>query len=71
MVTRCQYEKSNDLAVFAKLTSNYYLVAADESDTFYNMFESFGRNSDHVMLSYKYLSYMSAFKKVSITKMYE
>jgi len=40
MATRVQFEKSNDIGVFAKLTTNYCLVSTGGSDAFYNIFES-------------------------------
>ena len=33
--TRCQFENSNDIGVFAKLTSAYCLVALGGSENFY------------------------------------
>lgn len=35
MATRCQFENSNDIGVFAKLTSAYSLVAQGGSENFY------------------------------------
>lgn len=35
MATRCQFENSNDVGVFAKLTSAYCLVAVGGSENFY------------------------------------
>jgi len=40
MATRCQFENSNDIGVFAKLTSKYCLVSIGASETFYSIFES-------------------------------
>lgn len=40
MATRCQFENSNDIGVFSKLTSNYCLVAIGGSENFYSVFES-------------------------------
>lgn len=35
MATRCQFENSNDVGVFAKLTNAYCLVAQGGSENFY------------------------------------
>ncbi len=35
MATRCQFENSNDVGVFAKLTSSYCIVALGGSENFY------------------------------------
>lgn len=40
MANRVQYENSNDIGVFAKLTNGYCLVAAGGSYNFYSVFES-------------------------------
>lgn len=40
MATRCQFENSNDIGVFAKLTSTYCLVSIGASENFYSVFES-------------------------------
>ena len=40
MATRCQFENSNDIGVFAKLTSKYCLVSIGASENFYSVFES-------------------------------
>jgi len=40
MATRCQFENSNDIGVFAKLTSKYCLVSIGASENFYSIFES-------------------------------
>jgi translation initiation factor 6 len=40
MANRCQYENSNDIGVFAKLTNSYCLVAVGSSENFYSMFEA-------------------------------
>eukprot|EP00330_Aristerostoma_sp_ATCC50986_P004012 CAMPEP_0114596706 /NCGR_PEP_ID=MMETSP0125-20121206/18838_1 /TAXON_ID=485358 ORGANISM="Aristerostoma sp., Strain ATCC 50986" /NCGR_SAMPLE_ID=MMETSP0125 /ASSEMBLY_ACC=CAM_ASM_000245 /LENGTH=245 /DNA_ID=CAMNT_0001800229 /DNA_START=14 /DNA_END=751 /DNA_ORIENTATION=- len=40
MATRCQFENSNDIGVFAKLTSNYCLVSIGASENFYSVFEA-------------------------------
>lgn len=39
MATRCQFENSNDIGVFAKLTSKYCLVSIGASENFYSVFE--------------------------------
>mgnify|MGYP000977491984 FL=1 len=40
MANRCQYENSNDIGVFSKLTNGYCLVAIGSSENFYSLFES-------------------------------
>jgi translation initiation factor 6 len=40
MANRVQYENSNDIGVFAKLTNGYCLVASGGSYNFYSVFES-------------------------------
>jgi len=40
MATRCQFENSNDIGVFAKLTNKYCLVSIGGSENFYSVFES-------------------------------
>jgi len=40
MATRCQFENSNDIGVFAKLTSKYCLVSIGASENFYSVFEA-------------------------------
>ncbi len=40
MANRVQYENSNDIGVFTKLTNGYCLVAAGGSYNFYSVFES-------------------------------
>jgi len=35
MATRCQFENSNDVGVFANLTNAYCLVALGASENFY------------------------------------
>ncbi len=40
MATRCQFENSNDIGVFAKLTSAYCLVSIGASENFYSVFEA-------------------------------
>ena len=40
MAVRTQYENSNDIGVFSKLTSSYCLVAIGGSENFYSVFES-------------------------------
>uniref|UniRef100_A0A2P2IBF7 Eukaryotic translation initiation factor 6 n=1 Tax=Hirondellea gigas TaxID=1518452 RepID=A0A2P2IBF7_9CRUS len=46
MATRAQFENSNDIGVFAKLTNSYCLVARGGSENFYSVFES--ELSDHI-----------------------
>jgi len=46
MATRAQYENSNEVGVFAKLTNAYCLVAVGGSENFYSVFES--ELADHV-----------------------
>ncbi|CAG9467113.1 unnamed protein product [Pedinophyceae sp. YPF-701] len=40
MATRCQFENSNEVGVFAKLTNAYCLVALGGSENFYSVFEA-------------------------------
>eukprot|EP00455_Lapot_gusevi_P042789 TRINITY_DN512_c0_g2_i3.p1 TRINITY_DN512_c0_g2~~TRINITY_DN512_c0_g2_i3.p1 ORF type:complete len:267 (+),score=88.32 TRINITY_DN512_c0_g2_i3:62-802(+) len=40
MATRAQYENSNEVGVFSKLTNKYCLVAHGGSENFYSVFES-------------------------------
>lgn len=40
MANRAQFENSNDIGVFAKLTNSYGLVAIGGSENFYSVFES-------------------------------
>ncbi|CAK65132.1 unnamed protein product (macronuclear) [Paramecium tetraurelia] len=40
MANRCQFENSNDIGVFSKLTNSYCLVALGGSENFYSVFES-------------------------------
>ncbi len=40
MATRCQFENSNDIGVFAKLTNAYCLVGLGGSQNFYSVFEA-------------------------------
>ncbi|KAI8871632.1 eukaryotic translation initiation factor 6 [Ramicandelaber brevisporus] len=40
MATRAQFENSNEIGVFAKLTNSYCLVAYGGSENFYSVFES-------------------------------
>lgn len=46
MATRAQFENSNDVGVFAKLTNAYCLVAQGGSANFYSIFES--ELADHI-----------------------
>eukprot|EP01083_Nonionella_stella_P070361 188195_1 len=46
MTTRVQFESSNDVGVFAKLTNSYCLIARGGSENFYSVFES--ELSEHV-----------------------
>ncbi len=40
MATRCQFENSNEVGVFSKLTNAYCLVAIGGSENFYSVFEA-------------------------------
>ena len=40
MANRCQFENSNDIGVFSKLTNSYCLVSSTGSEGFYSVFES-------------------------------
>jgi translation initiation factor 6 len=46
MATRVQYENTNEVGVFAKLTNSYCLVAIGGSENFYSVFES--ELADHI-----------------------
>ena len=46
MANRCQYENSNDVGVFAKLTNSYCLVGLGGSQNFYSVFEA--ELADHI-----------------------
>mmetsp|Transcript_19180 Transcript_19180/g.34707 ORF Transcript_19180/g.34707 Transcript_19180/m.34707 type:complete len:227 (-) Transcript_19180:275-955(-) len=46
MATRCQFENSNDVGVFAKLTNAYCIVALGGAENFYSVFES--ELSEHI-----------------------
>ena len=46
MATRAQFESSNEIGVFCKLTNKYCLVAQGGSENFYSVFES--ELSDHI-----------------------
>lgn len=39
MATRCSFESSSEVGVFAKLTNKYCLVASGGSENFYSIFE--------------------------------
>jgi len=45
-MSRCHYENSNEIGVFAKLTNSYCLVAIGGSQNFYSVFES--ELADHI-----------------------
>ena len=40
MANRCQFENSNDVGVFSKLTNSYCLVSIGGSENFYSVFEA-------------------------------
>jgi len=46
MATRCQFENSNDVGVFAKLTNAYCIVALGGAENFYSVFEA--ELADHI-----------------------
>lgn len=46
MATRCQFENSNDVGVFAKLTNAYCIVALGGAENFYSVLES--ELSEHI-----------------------
>lgn len=46
MATRTQFENSNEVGVFSKLTNSYCLVAIGGSENFYSVFES--ELADHI-----------------------
>ncbi|CAH0477023.1 unnamed protein product [Peronospora belbahrii] len=46
MAIRCQFENSNEIGVFSKLTNSYCLVCVGGSENFYSTFES--ELADHI-----------------------
>lgn len=46
MATRAQFENSNDIGVFSKLTNSFALCAIGGSENFYSVFES--ELADHI-----------------------
>lgn len=46
MATRCQFENSNEVGVFAKLTNAYAIIALGGSENFYSVFEA--ELADHI-----------------------
>lgn len=46
MATRCQFENSNEIGVFANLTNSYALCAIGGSENFYSVFEQ--ELADHI-----------------------
>ncbi|CAI5729457.1 unnamed protein product [Peronospora destructor] len=46
MAVRCQFENSNEIGVFSKLTNSYCLVCVGGSENFYSTFES--ELADHI-----------------------
>lgn len=46
MATRCQFENSNDVGVFSKLTNAYCIVALGGAENFYSVFEA--ELADHI-----------------------
>ena len=46
MATRCQFENSNEIGVFANVTNSYALCAIGGSENFYSVFEQ--ELADHV-----------------------
>ncbi len=46
MAVRTQFESSNDIGVFARITNAYCLVGIGGSENFYSTFES--ELSDHI-----------------------
>jgi translation initiation factor 6 len=46
MATRCAFENSNDVGVFAQLTNSYCIVALGGAENFYSVFES--ELADHI-----------------------
>mmetsp|Transcript_9783 Transcript_9783/g.24384 ORF Transcript_9783/g.24384 Transcript_9783/m.24384 type:complete len:246 (-) Transcript_9783:613-1350(-) len=46
MATRCQFENSNDVGVFCKLTNAYCIVALGGAENFYSVFEA--ELADHI-----------------------
>ncbi len=50
MATRCRYEHSSDIGVFAKLTNSYCLVAKGNSQNFYSVFQA--ELAEHIPVIY-------------------
>ena len=46
MATRTQFENSNEVGVFAKLTNAYAMIAIGGSENFYSVFEA--ELADHI-----------------------
>lgn len=46
MATRCQFEGSNEIGVFSRLTNSYCLVCVGGSESFYSVFEA--TLADHI-----------------------
>lgn len=46
MATRAQFENSNEIGVFSKLTNSYALCSIGGSENFYSVFES--ELADHI-----------------------
>lgn len=46
MASRCQFENSNDVGVFANLTSSYCITALGAAENFYSVFEA--ELADHI-----------------------
>ena len=46
MAIRCQFENSNDIGVFSRLTNSYALIAVGASENFYSVFEA--ELADHI-----------------------
>jgi translation initiation factor 6 len=54
MATRAQFENSNDIGVFARLTNAYCIVATGGSEGFYSVFES--ELSEHIPVVHAQIS---------------
>ncbi len=60
MATRCQFENSNDVGVFAKLTNAYCLVALGGSENFYRCTSSAMHAQSQVLPSHRCKRYADA-----------
>ncbi len=59
MAVRTQFESSNDIGVFTRLTNAYCLVGIGGSENFYSTFES--ELSDHIPVIHSSIGMISFF----------